>query len=62
MVYRSKQKILNRRISHEQGTLKKMFNFLSHQGNANANDSEIPPVRRAKIRNTSDRQFMWTMM
>ena len=32
---RSKKKILSKRISNGQETLKGMFNALSHQGNAN---------------------------
>ena len=42
MRYRSKQRILNRRIFHGREALKEMFNSLSHKGNANQNDSEIP--------------------
>jgi hypothetical protein len=37
--------------------LKKMFNILNHQGNANQNNPEIPPetpVRIAKIKNSGD--------
>ena len=36
--------------------LKKMFNILNHQGNANQNNPEIPPtpVRMAKIKNSGD--------
>ena len=56
MGYRTKQRILNRRISNGQKILQKMFTVLSHQGNANQNNSEIhfTPVRLAKIRNTND--------
>ena len=36
------QLILNRRISDDQKILKEMFNILSHQENANQNDSGIP--------------------
>ena len=32
--YRAKQRILNKGISNGQETLKEMFKFLSHQGNA----------------------------
>ena len=35
-------RILNRRISSEQDTLKELFNILSYQRNANEKDSEIP--------------------
>ena len=35
MWYRDNQRILNRRISNGQKTLKEIFNILSHQGNAN---------------------------
>ena len=38
----TKQRILNRRISNGTETLKEMFIILSHQGNVNQNDSEIP--------------------
>jgi hypothetical protein len=31
-----------------------MFNILNHQGNANQNNPEIPPVRMAKIKNSGD--------
>jgi hypothetical protein len=31
-----------------------MFNILSHQGKANQNNSEIPPIKMAKIKNSSD--------
>jgi hypothetical protein len=36
--------------------LKKMFNILNQQGNANQNNLEIPltPVRMAKIKNSGD--------
>jgi hypothetical protein len=34
--------------------LKKMFSILNHQGNANQNNPEIPPVRMAKIKNSGD--------
>ena len=42
MEYRAKQKILNRRISKSQEGPKEMFSVLSHQGNTNQNNSEIP--------------------
>jgi hypothetical protein len=41
---RTKQRILNRGISNGQETLKDTFNILSHLGNANQNDSEIPTL------------------
>jgi hypothetical protein len=36
--------------------LKKMFNILNHQGNANQNNPDIPliPVRKTKIKNSGD--------
>jgi len=43
MVYGAKQRILIRRISNGQDELKEMFNILSHQKNANQNNSEIQP-------------------
>ena len=43
MECRAKQKILKREISNGQEALKEMFKVLSHQGNANQNDPEIPP-------------------
>ena len=42
MGYASKQRILNRTISNGLEALKEMFIILSHQRNANQNDSEIP--------------------
>ena len=41
MGYKSKQRILNRRISNNQETLMDMFKILSHQENVNQNDSKI---------------------
>ena len=41
MGYRTKQRVLNKRISNGQKTLKEMFNTLSHQGNENQNNFEI---------------------
>jgi hypothetical protein len=43
MGYRAKQRILNWGISSGRELAKEMFNNLSHQGNANQNDPEIPP-------------------
>ena len=43
MWYRTKQRILNRGILNGQKVLKEMFNIITHQGNANQNDPEIPP-------------------
>ena len=56
MGYETKQRILNRSISNDQKTLNKMFNSISHQGNANQNNSEISShtVRMAKIKTTND--------
>ena len=42
MEFRAKQKILKREISNGQEALKEMFKVLSHQGNANHNNSEVP--------------------
>jgi hypothetical protein len=43
MGYRAKQRILNRGNSNGWEETKEMFNILSHQGNANQNNPEIPP-------------------
>jgi hypothetical protein len=43
MGYKAKQKFLNRGISKGRETPKEMLNVLSHQGNANQNNSEVPP-------------------
>jgi hypothetical protein len=43
MGYRTKQGILNRVITNGQEALKEVFNILSHRGNENQNDPEIPP-------------------
>jgi hypothetical protein len=43
MGYRAKQRILNWGIPNGLEALKEMFNILSHQGNANQNNPEIPP-------------------
>jgi hypothetical protein len=43
MEYRTKQKILNRGISNGLAALTEMLNILSHQGNTNQDDPEIPP-------------------
>ncbi|KAL6066321.1 hypothetical protein STEG23_033459 [Scotinomys teguina] len=40
--YRAKQRTLNRRISNGQKTFKEVLNILSHQRNANQNNSKIP--------------------
>jgi hypothetical protein len=42
MGYRAKQRIHNRGISNGREALKEMFQVLSHQGNANQNNPEIP--------------------
>ena len=39
---RAKQKILKREISNGQEALKEMVKDLSHQGNTNHNNSEVP--------------------
>jgi hypothetical protein len=49
MGYRVMQRINNRRIYVDMGAtlkeaLKEMFKEFSHQGNANENDFEIPPL------------------
>jgi hypothetical protein len=41
MEYRTKQRILNREILNDQEILKEILNILSHQGNANQNNTEI---------------------
>ena len=43
MGYGAKQRILQKEISNGQEILKEIFKVLSHQGNANQNDPEIPP-------------------
>ena len=43
MGYRLKQKALNRVISNGWETSKEALNIVSHQGNANQNNPEIPP-------------------
>ena len=49
---RYKQRILNRKISNGQKTLREMFNIHSCQENANQNDSEIPSytIQNVKIK------------
>jgi hypothetical protein len=42
MRYRAKQRILNKGICKSQEALKEIFNVLSHHGNTNQKDSEIP--------------------
>ena len=41
--YRAKQRILNWGILNGSESSKEMFNILSHQGNANQNNPDIPP-------------------
>ena len=41
MGYRSKLRVLNRRITNDQKTIKELLSLLSHQANENQNDSEI---------------------
>ena len=43
MGYIAKQRMFNRGILNGREALKEMFNILSHQGNVNQNDPEIPP-------------------
>jgi hypothetical protein len=52
MGYRAKQRIIDRGISNDQEAHKEMFSVLSHQENANQNNSEFPftPIRMAKIK------------
>ncbi|CAO2611577.1 hypothetical protein LEMLEM_LOCUS15212 [Lemmus lemmus] len=38
-----KERTLKRRISNGWQTFKELLNILNHQGNANPNDSDIPP-------------------
>jgi hypothetical protein len=42
MGYRTKQRNLNKGISNCQEALNEMFEVLSHQGNTNQNNSEVP--------------------
>jgi hypothetical protein len=42
MGYRANQRILNRRLSNGQEANKEIFNILSHQGNANGDNFEVP--------------------
>jgi hypothetical protein len=58
MGYRVKQSVLNRDISNDWGALE-MFNILSHQGNANQNDPEIPTYRN---QNDRDQKLKWQHM
>ena len=59
MEYRAKQRILNWGISNGWEAPKEMFNILSHQGNANQNDPEIPPHFS---KNGSVQKFRWQQM
>jgi hypothetical protein len=43
MGYRTKQRIHNGGILNGRKAFKEMFKVLSHQGNANQNEPEIPP-------------------
>ena len=43
MGQKSKQRILNKRISNGREMIKEMLNIFRHQGNKIQNDSEIPP-------------------
>ena len=42
MGHSTKQRILNKGISNGWEALKEMFKVLSHQGNTNQNNSEVP--------------------
>ena len=57
MGYRSKQNVLSWGISNGWETSEEVLHILSHQGNANQNNPEIPPhtpVRLAKIQISDD--------
>jgi hypothetical protein len=43
MRYNAKQRILNWGILNGREAPKEIFNILSHKGNTNKNDPEIPP-------------------
>ena len=43
MGYRAKQRIVRQGISNDREVPKEMFNIVIPQGNANENDTEIPP-------------------
>jgi hypothetical protein len=62
MGYRAKQRIIDRGISNDQEAHKEMFSVLSHQENANQNNSEFPftPIRMAKIKNSKDLARLWS--
>jgi hypothetical protein len=46
MEYRAKERILNTGISKDRVALKDISTVLSHQRNANQNDTEIPPYTK----------------
>jgi hypothetical protein len=47
--YRAKQRLLKRGLSNGQETIKEILNVLSHQENANQNDSEIPSYTNQNV-------------
>jgi hypothetical protein len=51
---RAKQRILSRGVPNGQEALKEMFKALSHQGNANQNNFEIPSYTN---HNDQDQKF-----
>ena len=53
MGYRSKQRILNRKISNDRETFKKMFTILDHQGNANQKTLRFPFILSEWLRSKS---------
>ena len=54
MGYRAKKRILNWGVTNGWEAPKETFNILSHQGNTNQNNSEIPPHRMVKIKASSN--------
>jgi hypothetical protein len=59
MGYKAKQRILNWGILNGCKVPKKMFYILSHQGNANQNNPEIPPCI---CQNDYDQKLRWQQM
>jgi hypothetical protein len=59
MEYRAEEIILNWVILNGWEAPKEMFNILSHQGNANKNNSEIPPHTS---QNDYDQKLRWQQM
>jgi hypothetical protein len=56
MEYRAKQRILNWGISSGRKALKEMLKDLSHQGNANQNNSETPSYTSSTQHNDEDQK------